>query len=108
MGRWDRVIEKICEGVKPTMMSKSIENKNKNKLKPCPFCGVVPKIYWESWPEISENSGIYHLEAEHKPNCFIRHINGMNPTGQSSASNKEWLLETWNNRYEGTEEQKDE
>lgn len=81
---------------------------SERRIKPCPFCGVVPKIYWQPWTEISENCGIYHLEAEHKSNCFIRHINGMNLTGQSSASNKEWLLETWNNRYEDTEEQENE
>ena len=81
---------------------------SETKLKPCPFCGVVPTIRWEPWPEISEDSGIYNLEAEHKPDCFIRLINGMNMFGRSSSMNKEWLLETWNNRHEDTEEQEND
>ena len=76
------------------------------RIKPCPFCGAAPKIYWQRLPEISENGGIYQLKVEHKPNCFIKHINnGMDLFGQFSATDKEWLLETWNNRYEDREEQ---
>ena len=70
------------------------------KLKPCPFCGVVPQIRWEPWAEISSDAGIYKLDARHREGCFIRAINGMNPTGGSSSSNKEHLIETWNRRVE--------
>ncbi len=68
------------------------------KLKPCPFCGAVPRLYWEPWKEISPTCGIYVLEAEHKDSCYISHINGMNLTGRTSASNKKCLIDWWNRR----------
>ena len=27
------------------------------ELKPCPFCGVMPHIYWEAWKDISRMRG---------------------------------------------------
>ena len=67
-------------------------------LKPCPFCGVIPRLYWNPWPEISENAGAYILEAEHRPGCFIRSMNGMNKNGRMSAFNDKCLIEAWNRR----------
>ena len=68
------------------------------ELKPCPFCGAVPRLYWEPWKEISPTCGIYVLEADHKDSCYISHINGMNLTGRTSASNKKCLIDWWNRR----------
>lgn len=68
------------------------------ELKPCPFCGAIPTIEWEKWGEISETSGIYVLEANHKSCCFIRLMNGMNITGRMSAWNKTMLADAWNRR----------
>lgn len=68
------------------------------ELKPCPFCGVVPKLWWEAWREISPVSGCYHLEAQHTKDCYILHMNGMNSTGRTSAFNKECLIDLWNRR----------
>lgn len=68
------------------------------ELKPCPFCGAIPRLYWEPWNEISSDSGIYVLEADHKTSCYIRHINGLNLTGRTSAFNKECLVDWWNRR----------
>ena len=67
-------------------------------LKPCPFCGVIPRLYWNHWTEISETAGTYILEAEHKPGCFIRSMNGMNKNGRMSAFNEKCLIEAWNRR----------
>ena len=67
-------------------------------LKPCPFCGVTPEIYWESWEEISPSSGAWVLEANHKNGCFIRAINGRNLTGRTTSFNKEFLTDVWNRR----------
>lgn len=68
------------------------------ELKPCPFCGVKPRLYWESWKEISPESGIYVLEANHTNNCYIYRINGMNSTGRASSRSKVCLVEWWNRR----------
>lgn len=68
------------------------------ELKPCPFCGVVPTLKWESWTEISPDSGCYVISAEHRISCYISHINGMNTTGRISAFNKECLIDYWNTR----------
>lgn len=68
------------------------------ELKPCPFCGVFPRLYWESWSEISENAGTYVIEADHKNNCFIKAMNGMNKTGRMSSFNEECLIKSWNRR----------
>lgn len=68
------------------------------ELKPCPFCGVIPKLWWDAWVEISPESGCYHLEANHIRDCYITHMNGMNITGRASASNKEYLIDWWNRR----------
>ena len=68
------------------------------ELKPCPFCGVIPNLWWDAWEEISPESGCYHLEANHTEDCYITHMNGMNSTGRTSASNKECLIDWWNRR----------
>ena len=70
------------------------------ELKPCPFCGVIPTVKWDAWEEISPKSGCYHLEANHTKDCYILHMNGTNSTGQSSAFNKECLIDWWNRRAE--------
>ncbi len=67
-------------------------------LKPCPFCGVIPRIYWEPWLEISETAGCYVLEANHNSGCFIPSMNGMNKSGKMSAFNDKCLIEAWNRR----------
>ena len=67
-------------------------------LKPCPFCGVIPRIYWEPWLEISETAGCYVLEANHNSGCFIPSMNGMNKSGKMSAFNDKCLIEAWNQR----------
>lgn len=69
-----------------------------SELKPCPFCGVIPILYWERWDEISPDSGCYHLEANHTKDCYILHMNGMNIKGRTSAFNKECLVDWWNRR----------
>lgn len=69
-----------------------------DKLKPCPFCGIVPRLYWESWKEISETSGIYVLEADHRKGCFIRSMNGTSRKGRMSSCNKKSLIEAWSRR----------
>ncbi len=68
-------------------------------LKPCPFCGVVPRIYWEPWKDISETAGIYVLEANHKNECYIPSICGMNATGMCISKNETALINTWNRRF---------
>lgn len=70
------------------------------KLKPCPFCGVVPKIEWEPWKEISETSGIYKLTAEHKRSCFLALMDGFYCNGMMSAFCKNVLEEAWNRRVD--------
>ena len=67
-------------------------------LKPCPFCGVVPNIKWETWDDVGENAGVYHLEAPHRSGCFIRAMNGTNYMGQMSSFNITSLVEAWNRR----------
>ena len=67
-------------------------------LKPCPFCGAIPRIYWEPWLEISETAGCYVLEANHNSGCFIPSMNGMNKSGKMSAFNDKCLIEAWNRR----------
>lgn len=73
------------------------------ELKPCPFCGVVPEIRWEKWSEISEDSGVYVLEALHNDKCYFVSMNGTNNKARKSAFNKECLIEAWNTRAEQTE-----
>lgn len=73
------------------------------ELRKCPFCGVIPRLYWEAWKEISESAGTYVLEANHKNSCFIYRMNGMNSKGRMSAFNKECLIEAWNRRVGDTE-----
>lgn len=68
------------------------------KLKPCPFCGAIPRLYWEPWKEISPTSGCYVLEADHTDKCYILHMNGTNSTGRTSAFNTECLIRYWNHR----------
>ena len=70
------------------------------ELKRCPFCGVAPRLYWESWSEISENAGTYVLEADHRNCCFIVSMNGFNITGKMTSFNKDFLIEAWNGRVE--------
>ena len=70
------------------------------KLKPCPFCGVTPHIYWEAWKDISPDAGVWKLEANHKDSCYITHINGTNISGRSSAKGLSQLVEWWNHREE--------
>ena len=79
------------------------------ELKPCPFCGVMPHIYWEAWKDISPDAGVWKLEANHKDSCYITHINGMNISGRSSARRLSQLVEWWNHREEsfGNSEQLD-
>ena len=67
-------------------------------LKPCPFCGVKPRLYWEAWKDISPDAGVWKLEANHKDSCYITHINGMNTTGRSCAGRMSRLVEWWNHR----------
>lgn len=69
-----------------------------DKLKPCPFCGVVPAINWEAWKEISPKSGAYVLEANHYDWCFLRKMNGTNYKGRMTAFNEDALVEAWNRR----------
>ena len=69
-----------------------------NELKPCPFCGVVPRIKWEAWEYIGENAGVYVLEAPHGRGCFIRAMDGGNYMGQMSSLNITSLVEAWNRR----------
>ena len=71
------------------------------ELKPCPFCGVMPHIYWEAWKDISPDAGVWKLEANHKDSCYITHINGMNISGRSSARRLSQLVEWWNHRKDG-------
>ena len=77
-----------------------------DELKPCPFCGAVPVIEWEAWKEISETSGIYVLQANHRTGCFIRAMNGTNATARMSASCKGVLQKTWNRRIDNAEQQR--
>ena len=70
------------------------------ELKPCPYCGVTPKIRWEQWREISETSGAYVLDANHRYGCFFRSMNGTNYCGRMSAFNEKCLVEAWNRRVE--------
>lgn len=69
-----------------------------DELKPCPFCGVTPRIRREQWREISETSGAYVLEAKHRAGCFIRSMNGTNLDGRMTAFNEKCLIEAWNRR----------
>lgn len=71
---------------------------NDINLKPCPFCGVKPRLYWEAWKDISPDAGIWKLEADHKADCYITHINGTNYTGRSSSGSVSRLAEWWNHR----------
>lgn len=68
------------------------------ELKPCPFCGAIPQLYWEPWKEISEMAGTFILEADHHEDCFIRNMNGLNITGRMSSGNKERIINAWNRR----------
>lgn len=68
------------------------------QLKPCPFCGCIPKLYWERWNEISERAGTYVLEANHSRDCFIYQMNGMNTTGKATSHSARILIEMWNTR----------
>lgn len=72
----------------------------RENLKPCPFCGVMPHIYWEAWKDISPDAGVWKLEANHKDSCYITHINGTNISGRSSARRLSQLVEWWNHREE--------
>ena len=67
-------------------------------LKPCPFCGVKPRLYWKAWKDVSPDAGVWELEANHKDSCYITHINGMNITGRSCAGCMSRLVEWWNHR----------
>ena len=69
-----------------------------SELKPCPFCGAVPKIEWHAWKEISETSGAYYLTAEHTEDCFFVRKNGMPPYGEMTDSNKDRIITAWNRR----------
>ena len=81
-----------------------------SELKPCPFCGVVPKLScditdWRGRPVYQPDKNgyrpvSYNLKAEHKRDCFIVRMNGMNLNGEMSAFNWECLVETWNRRAE--------
>lgn len=68
------------------------------ELKSCPFCGVVPTIEWEPWEEISKTAGIFNLEANHKPECFLYNMNGLNIKGRMSRQNITLLVDAWNRR----------
>ena len=70
------------------------------ELKPCPFCGVMPHIYWEAWKDISPDAGVWKLKANHKDSCYFTHINGKNISGRSSARRLSQLVEWWNHREE--------
>lgn len=69
-----------------------------DKLKPCPFCGAVPRLYWDAWEEISETAGTYVLEANHQKGCFIRALNGTNKYCTMTALNEKRLIDAWNRR----------
>lgn len=69
-------------------------------LKPCPFCGAIPDIFWEPWREISEDAGAYVLEANHTHECFIVRMNGMNFRGRMTSFNKDSLIDAWNRRVD--------
>ena len=70
-----------------------------DKLKKCPFCGAIPEIEYEAWPDV--NSGAYILSANHDRTCFIRQMNGTNRYGEMTAVSKEPLIKAWNSRNDG-------
>lgn len=84
-----------------------------DKLKPCPFCGVIPVLYcdltdWRGIPRYKPNEKGYRptsyvLQAEHKKQCYIRGMDGMNLSGRSTASNWQCLVEWWNRRADNGE-----
>lgn len=83
-------------------------NPEETTLLPCPFCGVVPTLIcditdWKGRPVYEPNKNGYRpisymLKANHKSGCFIRHMNGMNETGEISGFNWQWLVTYWNGR----------
>ena len=78
------------------------------ELKPCPFCGVYPTLYcditdWRGRPMYAPYPNGYRpisyvLKAEHKSECFIRHMNGTNEEGRIDSFNWQILIECWNRR----------
>lgn len=40
-------------------------------LKPCPFCGVKPRLYWEAWKDISPDAGVWSV-MQYCPSCGAR------------------------------------
>lgn len=79
-------------------------------IKPCPFCGAVPVLEcdlrdWRGIPQYKESvTGYrpitYRLYADHRPLCYIRHMDGTNETGRMTASNWQCLVSYWNWRGE--------
>lgn len=81
---------------------------SETRLKPCPFCGVIPILLcdltdWKGDPVYKPNENgyrpvTYRLSAEHRNDCFIRLMNGTNTCGEIIASNSKFVIETWNRR----------
>ena len=81
-----------------------------SELKPCPFCGVVPVLKcdltdWKGVPVYKSNANgyrpiTYQLKADHRYNCFIRRMDGLNSDGVMTSCSFENIIKAWNERKE--------
>ena len=80
------------------------------QLLPCPFCGAVPTLKcdltdWAGRPvygpdEKGYRPTWYTMEARHRKDCYIYHMDGTNSTGRMTAGHWECLVEWWQRRYD--------
>jgi hypothetical protein len=62
-------------------------------LKPCPFCGDIPKLVW------SEAFCFWQIDHEKYINCIASSLVPTVNNHTLDRSDKEYAISTWNARY---------
>ena len=71
------------------------------RFHPCPFCGAIPKIYWDDEQNVKNRTpqSVCFLVVQHSRRCFFtKRINNRNPNMIVSSRNFKKLLEEWNGK----------